>query len=75
MRSRADDAPCRWTLDYPLTDGTKVTLQPTAAASYCPHSGDVIIEGKPPTIDCPLYPTRANADSLLDSVPVAVGWE
>jgi hypothetical protein len=52
-----------------------VTLQPTAAASYCPHSGDVIIEGKPPTIDCPMYPTRANADSLLDSVPVAVGWE
>jgi hypothetical protein len=52
-----------------------VTLQPTTAASYCPHSSGVIIEGKLPTIDYPLYPTRANADSLLDSVLVAVGWE
>ena len=75
MPSGAGDAPYRWTLDYPLADGTKVTLRLTTAVSYRPHSGGIIIEGNPPAIDYPLYPTRANADSLLDSVLVAVGWD
>jgi hypothetical protein len=75
MPSGAGDAPYRWTLDYPLADGTKVTLRLTTAVSYRPNSDGIIIEGNPPTVDYPLFPTRANAGALLDSVLAAAGWE
>ena len=74
MPSGAGDAPYRWKLDYPLADGTKVTLRLTTAVSYRPNSDHVIIEGNPPAVDFPVYPTRANADGFLDSVLTAVGW-
>ena len=75
MPSGAGDAPYRWTLDYPLADGTKVTLRLTTAVSYRPNTGGVTIEGNPPAVDYPVYPTRANAAAYLDSVLVAAGWE
>jgi len=75
MPSGAGDAPYRWRLDYPLADGTKVTLRLTTAVSYRPNSGGIIIEGNPPTVDYPVYPTRTNAEALLDSVLATVGWE
>lgn len=74
MPSGAGDAPYRWKLDYPLADGTKVTLRLTAAVSYRPNSGGIICEGNPPAVDYPMYPTGANADTQLDSVLAAVGW-
>jgi hypothetical protein len=75
MPSGAGDAPYRWRLDYPLADGTKVSLRLTTAVSYRPNSNGVIIEGNPPIVDFPVYPTRANAGAFLDSVLAAVGWE
>lgn len=74
MPSGAGDAPYRWTLDYPLADGTKVTLRLTTAVSYRPNSDGITIEGNPPTVDYPVFPTRANTDALLDSVLVSAGW-
>lgn len=74
MPSGAGDSPYRWFLDYPLADGTKVTLRLTTAVSYRPNSDGVTIEGNPAPLDHPLYPTRANSGALLDSVLTAVGW-
>ncbi len=73
MPSGAGDAPYRWTLDYPLADGTRITLRLTTAVSYRPNSPQVIIEGNPPALDIPLYPTCANAEAFLDSV-LAAAW-
>jgi hypothetical protein len=75
MPSGAGDAPYRWTLDYPLADGTKVGLRLTTAVSYRPNSDGVIIEGNPPTLDYPVYPTRSNSETQLDSVLTAAGWQ
>lgn len=75
MPPGAGDAPYRWTLDYPLADGTKVTLRLTNAVSYRPHTGGLTVEGNPPALDVPVYPTRANAAAYLDSVLAAVGWD
>jgi len=75
MPSGAGDAPYRWSLDYPLADGTKVTLRLTTAVSYHPGSDGVTIEGNPSPLDHPLYPTRANSAAFLDSVLTAVGWD
>ena len=74
MPSGAGDAPYRWTLDYPLADGTKVTLRLATAVSYRPRTAGVPIEGNPPPLDYPVYPTRANAAAFLDSVLAAAGW-
>ncbi|MBK8167770.1 MAG: hypothetical protein IPK64_17625 [bacterium] len=75
MPSGAGDAPYRWTLDYPLADGTRVTLRLTNAVSYRPYTGGLTVEGNPPALDFPVFPTRANAAAYLDSVLAAVGWE
>jgi hypothetical protein len=75
MPPGAGDAPYRWTLDYPLADGTKVTLRLTNAVSYRPHTGGLTVEGNPPALDVPVYPTRANAAAYLDSVLAGVGWQ
>jgi hypothetical protein len=75
MPSGAGDAPYRWSLDYPLADGTMVTLRLTTAVSYHPGTDNVTIEGNPPPLDLPLYPTAANAEALLDSALTAAGWE
>jgi hypothetical protein len=75
MPSGAGDAPYRWTLDYPTADGTKVGLRLTTAVSYRPNTDGVIIEGNPPTLDHPVYPTRTNSATQLDSVLTAVGWQ
>lgn len=75
MPSGAGDAPYRWKLDYPLADGTKVGLRLTTAVSYRPNSDGVIIEGNPPTLDYPVYPTRTNSETQLDSVLTAAGWQ
>ncbi len=74
MPSGAGDAPYRWKLDYPLADGTKVSLRLTTAVSYRPNSDHVIIEGNPPAVDFPVYPTRENAGAFLEAVLAAVGW-
>ncbi|MBK7771637.1 MAG: hypothetical protein IPI48_14265 [bacterium] len=76
MPSGASDAPPSLdALDYPLADGTKVTLRLTTAVSYRPHSGRCHHRRQSAAISYPLPATRANADSLLDSVLVAVGWD
>lgn len=75
MPPGAGDAPYRWTLDYQLADGTRVTLRLTNAVSYRPHTGGLTVEGNPPTLDVPVYPTCANAAAYLDSVLAAVGWD
>lgn len=74
MPSGAGDAPYRWQLDYPLADGTRVTLRLTTAVSYRPNTDQVTLEGNPPALDHPVYPTRTNSGALLDSVLTAVGW-
>lgn len=67
MPSGAGDAPYRWALDYPLADGTRVRLRLTTAVSYRPNSAGIIIEGNPPPLDIPLYPTRGNAGAIVEA--------
>lgn len=74
MPSGAGDAPYRWRLDYPLADGTRVSLRLTTAVSFRPHTDGLTVEGNPPPLDHPLYPTAARQDRYLDAVLDAVGW-
>jgi hypothetical protein len=58
------DSPVRVPLELTLTDGTtKVSLELTVGENLRP--GGQILEGHPPHVDVPLYPTKANAGKYL----------